>query len=109
MLLANTTVAEFLEVYCKDKTLLRSHPDLKPEKKEQLKEFYEKVGLKEIDLSNSKTLSVSMENLRLRAEASKNSPEEASKCKAMYNVAQKKFLNSMQPAKYVCINEDAPD
>lgn len=27
----------------------------------------------------------------------------------MYNVALKKFLNSMQPAKYVCINEDAPD
>ena len=46
MLLANCTIAEYLEKYCKDKTLLRAHPDLKPEKKEQLKEFYEKVGLK---------------------------------------------------------------
>ena len=64
MLLANILIAEFLETYCKDKTLLRAHPDVKQEKKESLKEFYVKVGLHDIDLSNSKTLSTSLENLR---------------------------------------------
>ena len=34
MLLANILVAEYLEKYCKDKTLLRAHPDVKFEKKE---------------------------------------------------------------------------
>lgn len=72
MLLANTTIAEYLEKFCKDKTLLRAHPDLKPEKKEQLKEFYEKVGLKQIDLSNSKTLSAGLEELRKKGEVPKS-------------------------------------
>lgn len=97
MLLANILIAEFLETRCKDKTLLRAHPDVKPEKKEQLHEFYTKVGLDEIDLANSKTLSVSLENLREKGDMAK------------FNVALRKFLNCLQPAKYVCINEDSPD
>lgn len=65
MLLANILIAEHLYKYCKDKTLLRAHPDLDAEKKEALLAFYEKAGMKgEIDLTNSKTLSQSLETLR---------------------------------------------
>ena len=65
MLLANILIAEHLYKYCKDKTLLRAHPDLTPEKKTELTEFYDKVGMKgEVDLTNSKTLSHSLEKLR---------------------------------------------
>jgi exoribonuclease R len=37
MLLANILIAEHLHKYCHDKTLLRAHPDLELDKKEQLK------------------------------------------------------------------------
>jgi len=53
MLLANVLVAEYLFKYCKDKTLLRVHEDIASDKKEKLKEFFEKVGLKGIDLTNA--------------------------------------------------------
>ena len=43
MLLANILIAEHLFKYCKDKTVLRIHPDLDAEKKQKLGEFYEKV------------------------------------------------------------------
>lgn len=45
MLLANILIAEHLNSYCKDKTLLRVHPDLQPDKKNVLNTFFEKVGL----------------------------------------------------------------
>jgi exoribonuclease R len=66
MLLANILIAEHLYKFCRDKTLLRVHPDLLPEKKATLMEFYEKVNLGGgiIDLTNSKSLSISMEKLR---------------------------------------------
>jgi len=64
MLLANILVAEHLQKYCKDKTLLRIHPDLNDEKKIKLKEFFDKVGLEEIDLTDGKSLSISLENLQ---------------------------------------------
>ena len=65
MLLANILVAEHLHKYCNDKTLLRVHPDLDKEKKEILQEYYEKVGMKGIiDLTNSKSLSISLETLK---------------------------------------------
>lgn len=40
MLLANILIAEHLYKYCKDKTLVRAHPDLEKEKKEALREFF---------------------------------------------------------------------
>jgi exoribonuclease R len=65
MLLANILIAEHLFKYCKDKTVLRAHPDLDSEKKATLNEFYQKVGMGgEVDLTNSKTLSQSLEKLR---------------------------------------------
>ena len=66
MLLANILIAEHLYKYCRDKTLLRVHPDLDKDKKLALNEFYDKVGLGNgiMDLTNSKTLSLSMEKLR---------------------------------------------
>ena len=64
MLLANILVAEFLYNEIKDKALLRAHPDVDSKKKEALLDFFEKVGLNEIDLTNSKSLSMSMEALR---------------------------------------------
>ena len=45
MLLANILVAEFVMSYAKDKTLLRAHEDVKQEKKDNLRIFYDKVGL----------------------------------------------------------------
>ncbi len=64
MLLANILVAEHLFKYCSDKTLLRIHPDLDSEKKSKLKIFFDKCGLGEIDLTDGKTLSITLENLR---------------------------------------------
>ena len=48
-----------------------------------------------VDMTNSKTLSVSLEALRVLDEAK-------------YHVAMKKFLCGLQPAQYVCINETDP-
>jgi len=45
MLMANILVAEFIMKYCKDKTLLRAHNDIKAEKKEKLTEFFDQIGL----------------------------------------------------------------
>lgn len=93
MLLANILIAEHLHQYCKDKTLLRAHPDLDDEKKDKLKVFFEKVGLQSIDLTDSKTLSVSLECLRDSGDSAK------------FNVAMRKFLTCLQCAKYMCIND----
>lgn len=93
MLLANILVAEHLHRYCDDKTLLRVHPDLEQDKKDSLNVFFSKVGLTEINLTNSQTLSNSMENLRNTGDSAK------------FNVALRKFLTCLQPAKYACIND----
>jgi len=61
MLLANILVAEHLFKYCKDKTLLRAHNDIEDDKKEKLDAFFQKTGLNNIDLTNAKTLSQSIE------------------------------------------------
>jgi exoribonuclease R len=98
MLLANILVAEYLKFFCNDKTLLRVHPDLDKDKKELLEEYYAKVGLKGvIDLSNSKSLSKSLEALKAEGDS------------ARYNVAMRKFLTCLQCAKYMCINESSPE
>lgn len=98
MLLANILVAEHLHKYCNDKTLLRVHPDLDKDKKEQLQEYYDKVGMKGIiDLTNSKTLSISLEKLKAEGDSSR------------YNVAMRKFLTCLQCAKYMCINDSPPE
>lgn len=97
MLLANILIAEHLYQYCKDKTILRAHPDLDSEKKTQLNEFYEKVGMGgEVDLTNSKSLSQSLETLRASQDSSK------------FNVAMRKFLTCLTCAKYMCINDAEP-
>ena len=83
MLLANILIAEHLFKYCNDKTLLRVHPDLENDKKNKLKLFFEKVGLSEINLEDSKTLSLSLENLREKGDSAK------------FNVAMRKFLTCL--------------
>lgn len=83
MLLANILIAEHLYKYCYDKTLLRVHPDLDGEKKAKLKQFFEKAGLQEIDLTDSKTLSLSLEALREKGDSAK------------FNVAMRKFLTCL--------------
>lgn len=98
MLLANILIAEHLYKYSADKTLLRAHPDLDKEKKEKLEEFFTKAGLEGlIDLTNSKSLSLSLEGLRNQGDSGK------------FNVAMRKFLTCLQCAKYMCINESAPE
>lgn len=88
MLLANILIAEHLYEYCKDKTLLRAHPDLDEEKKIKLKAFFDKAGLSLIDLTDSKTLSLSLETLRDIGDSAK------------FNVAMRKFLTCLSCAKY---------
>ncbi len=83
MLLANILVAEHIFRYCKEKTLLRIHPDLDLEKKDKLNEFFAKVGLSEIDLTDGKSLSVSLEQLRDKGDS------------ATFNVAMRKFLTCL--------------
>jgi exoribonuclease R len=97
MLLANILIAEHLHKYCKDKTLLRAHPDLEAEKKEALTEFFTKAGMGgEVDLTNSKTLSQSLEALLAQPDQTR------------FNVAMRKFLTCLTCAKYMCINEAEP-
>ena len=66
MLLANILVAEFIMSYCKEKTLLRAHPDIDVVKKEELYAFFRAAGfgLEEIDLSTSGTLNKSLSKIR---------------------------------------------
>ena len=63
MLLANILTAEFIHKYCKDKTLLRAHEDIKPERKSNLRNFLGKIGLDNVDLTNALTLSRSIQDL----------------------------------------------
>lgn len=70
MLLANILVAQHLYKYCKDKTLLRVHNDIQPEKKEKLQIFFQKIGITNIDLTNAKTLSKSLENMKINGSKS---------------------------------------
>lgn len=51
----------------------------------------------EIDLSNSKALSLSLECLRSKGDS------------ARFNIALRKFLTCLQCAKYMCINESEPN
>ena len=83
MLLANILIDEHIFRHCKEKTLLRVHPDLDQEKKEKLNEFYAKVGLEEIDLTDGKTLSTTLEALRDKGDSGK------------FNVAMRKFLTCL--------------
>ena len=108
MLLANIIIAEHLYKFCWDKTLLRVHPDVDKDKKVALSEFYEKVGLGGgiMDLTNSKSLSLSMERLR---EMCQEEQKDGKGNMAKFNVALRKFLTCLQPAKYVCINDCKPD
>lgn len=94
MLLANILIAEHLYKFCWDKTLLRVHPDLDEDKKGALSEFYEKVGLGGgiMDLTNSKTLSISMEKLR---ESCIEEKKEGENNMAKLNVAVRKFLTCL--------------
>jgi len=91
MLMANILIAEFLYENVQDKTVLRAHPDVDAEKKEELKHYYKTVGL-DVDVTNSTTLSTSLEKLRL------SNPEK-------YQVAHRKFLSCLKPAVYMCVND----
>ena len=68
MLLANIIIAEFLVEHCQDRALLRVHDDLKD--KDKLREFFDKVGLDQIDLTNPLTLSKSFDALKEDPESS---------------------------------------
>ena len=92
MLLTNILVAEFVRPSCQDRTLLRAHQDIPPDKKVALNQFFEIVGFGDrIDLTNSTTLSHSLEAL--------NQEED----KGPFNVALLKFFGSLQAAQYVTI------
>lgn len=96
MLLANILVAEFLEKYCKQKTLLRAHADIPADKKEEMKQFLNIIGLSgEVNLSNSTTLSKSLTAL-------KNKNDDYSQ--QMFNVLMRKIFSYLQAAKYVTID-----
>lgn len=96
MLLANILVARHLFKYCKDKTLLRVHNDIESEKKEKLNTFFKQIGLGDVDLTNAKTLSKSIEDLKSRASLDD------------LNVMNRKFLTCLAPAQYVTIEDKEP-
>ena len=96
MLLANILVAEYLFKYCKDKTLLRAHNDIEDDKKEKLDAFFQKTGLLDIDLTDAKTLSKSIEKLKQTS-----TPE-------TLNVLNRKFLTCLTQAKYVTVEDKEP-
>jgi len=96
MLLANILIAEHLFKYCKDKTVLRAHNDIDEEKKEKLYAFFKKVNLGNIDLSNAKALSQSVERLK------QSSNQE------ILNVLNRKFLTCLTQAKYVTVGDRDP-
>lgn len=84
MLLTNILVAEFVQPNCRGKTLLRAHQDIPTERKASLNRFFSIIGLSErIDLTNSTTLSHSLESL---------SKEED---QGPFNVALLKFFGSL--------------
>ena len=60
MLLANILVAECLFDLCKDRALLRAHADIVENKKNDLGNFFKKIGLEQINLTDAKTLSESI-------------------------------------------------
>lgn len=64
MLLANSIVGEFLMKYAQDKCLLRVHQDIEQTKKNQLVNFFRKIGLTDLDLTDSKTLNDTMNKLK---------------------------------------------
>ena len=64
MLMANILIAEYLFKFCKDKALVRCHNDITDEKKGKLSEFFTKVGLQGVDLTDAASLSHSLEALR---------------------------------------------
>ena len=97
MLLANVLVAKYLFKYCKDKTVLRAHNDIAADKKERLQEFFGKVGVQGIDLTNAQTLSKSMEQLK-----------ESESTETM-NVLNRKFLTCLTQAKYLTVEERDPE
>ena len=96
MLLANILIAEYLFKYCKDKTVLRAHNDIDEDRKMKLYAFFKKVNLGNIDLSNAKTLSRSVERLK-----QSNNQE-------MLNVLNRKFLTCLTQAKYVTVGDRDP-
>ena len=57
MLLSNILVAEHLYKYCQDKTILRAHKDIEQNKKNALINFFQKIGLENVDVSDSLGLS----------------------------------------------------
>ena len=50
--------------YAQDKSLLRVHQDIEQTKKNQLVNFFRKIGLTDLDLSDSKTLNDTMNKLK---------------------------------------------
>ena len=57
MLLANILVAECLFDLCKDRALLRSHADIVENKKNELGNFFKKIGLEQVNLTDALSLS----------------------------------------------------
>jgi len=60
MLLSNVLVAEHLYKYCQDKTILRAHKDINQNKKNEMINFFEKVGLGHVDVTDALSLSQSL-------------------------------------------------
>jgi len=76
---------------------LRAHNDISSDKKEKLHEFFAKVGVQGVDLTNASTLSQSMEQLK-RTESEDT-----------MNVLNRKFLTCLTQAKYLTVDERDPE
>jgi exoribonuclease R len=98
MLLANILVAETLFDNCKDRALLRSHADIVENKKNELGNFFKKIGLDQINFTDALSLSQSIAQLE-------QEPDSEDKL----TVVNRKFITNLTQAKYVCVENKDPE
>ena len=67
MLTANVLVAEFLFKHCQDKTLLRAHADIPEHKKASMRQLLDAIGLEQVNLTDSASLTQSLELVKEQA------------------------------------------
>ena len=102
MLLANTIVAEFLESKIGPKTLLRVHDDIPDKKKVALAEYFQRLGLDAINLTDSASLN---STVAYQLSQIKDLDQRAS----IGDAINRKLLGGVSAAYYNCIGVQGVD
>lgn len=96
MLMANVLVAEFLFKHCQDKTLLRAHADIPEHKKASMRQLLGAVGLEQVNLTDSVSLTQSLELVKEQASS-------RSELEDKLAVIQRHMFHNLNIAQYVCV------